>query len=219
MRSLPGTRSLTIARQRLAFHGSADYWEKNYRLGQTSGSGSYGELARGKADFLNEFTRKRELKTVTEFGCGDGNQLSLAEYPAYIGLDVSRSAIRICRQKFANDLTKSFFLYDGTCHVDHAGIFGADLVLSLDVIFHLVEDSVFETYMADVFGAGRRYVVIYATNAKIQGTAPHVRHRNFTPWVEQNFTEWQLVEHVPGPGTDRIRADFFVYQRSIKYQS
>jgi len=213
MRSLPGTRSLSIARQRLAFHGSVDYWEKNYRLGQTSGSGSYGELAQGKADFLNEFIQKRGLRTVTEFGCGDGNQLSLAEYPAYIGLDVSRSAIRICRQKFADDMTKSFFLYDGACHVDNAGVFRAELALSLDVIFHLVEDSVFEKYMADLFGAGQRYVIIYSTNTTIDGTAPHVRHRNFGPWVEQKCTEWRLVQHEPGPGTDRVRADYFVYER------
>src|ERR1017187_5536833 len=215
MRSLPGRRSLSIARQRLAFHGSAEYWEKNYRLGQTSGPGSYGELARGKADFLNDFIRKRGIKTVTEFGCGDGNQLSLAEYPVYIGLDVSRSAIGICRQKFANDLTKSFFLYDGACHVDRAGVFGADLVLSLDVIFHLVEDSVFEKYMADVFGAGQNYVIIYATNQTIRGTAPHVRHRNFTQWVDGNIADWRLIQHMPGPGTDKIRADYFIYERSM----
>jgi hypothetical protein len=213
MRSLPGTRRLSIARQRLTFHGSGDYWEKNYRLGQSSGSGSHGELARSKASFLNEFIRERGLKTVTEFGCGDGSQLSLAQYPAYIGLDVSRSAVRICRRRFADDRTKSFFLYDGTCHVDNAGIFTADVALSLDVIFHLVEDSVFEKYMADLFGAGQKYVIIYSTNSTIGGTAPHVRHRSFGPWVEQEFTEWRLVQHEPGAGTDRMRADYFVYER------
>jgi hypothetical protein len=146
---MPGARSLAIARQRLAFNSSADYWERNYRLGQTSGPGSYGALARGKADFLNDFVRTRELQTVTEFGCGDGYQLSLSEYPTYIGLDVSRSAINLCRKRFADDMTKSFFLYDGGCYVDHARIFSAELAISLDVIFHLVEDNVFEKYLTE----------------------------------------------------------------------
>jgi hypothetical protein len=214
LRSLPGTRRISIARQRLAFTGSATYWERNYELGRTSGSGSYGDLAQGKASFLNAFIRERNIMTVTEFGCGDGNQLSLAEYPSYTGLDVSRSAIHICKQRFAGDMTKSFFLYDGSCYVDHAGRFAADMAISLDVVYHLVEDSVFEQYMTHLLAAGRRYAMVYATNEEIPHTAPHVRHRRFSTWIERRFPEWQLVQVAPGPNIGPGRADFFVYERS-----
>jgi hypothetical protein len=82
IRPLPGVSRLSLLRQRAAFRGSARYWERNYAGGGTSGAGSYDALALGKAVFLNEFVRAHEIGSVIEFGCGDGNQLSLADYPA-----------------------------------------------------------------------------------------------------------------------------------------
>ena len=198
MRPLPGVRRLSLMRQRLGFAGSADFWNRRYALGGTSGGGSYGSLGEAKAAFLNAFVRDRGLRSVVEFGCGDGHQLALADYRNYIGLDVSSSAIRLCKARFADDHTKSFFLYDGECFVDRTGLFGADLAISLDVVYHLVEDPVFDAYMGHLFGAGGRYVVIYATNSEIPGTAPHVRHRIFTSWVEENCPEWRLMSDNPG---------------------
>jgi hypothetical protein len=214
VRPLPGVRRVSLLRQRIAYAGSAHFWEGNYVQGRSSGSGSYGALAEGKSRFLNDLVRARGIRTVIEFGCGDGNQLSLADYPSYVGLDVSRTAIGLCQRRFADDRTKSFFLYDGAYFTDRAGIFRAELALSLDVVYHLTEDSVFEAYLGQLFAAGQRLVVIYSTDAEIGGTAPHVRHRRFTPWVEANCPRWRLAEVTPGPNTEQARADFFVYERS-----
>jgi len=214
VRPLPGVRRASLLRQRLAYNGSARYWEDSYARGANSGSGSYGSLGLGKSRFLNDLVRRHEVASVIEFGCGDGNQLSLAQYPGYIGLDVSRTAISHCQQRFRDDPAKSFFLYDGTCFTDRAGVFAADLALSLDVIYHLTEDEVFETYLRHVFAAGQRLVVIYSTNRELGGTAPHVRHRNFTPWVEAHCPGWTLAEVSEGPNDGLARADFFVYCRS-----
>jgi hypothetical protein len=142
------------------FPGSAAYWENRYSAGGTSGAGSYGKLAEFKASVLNRFVAEKQITSVIEFGCGDGNQLLYAMYPRYIGLDVARKAIRLCREKFQNDVTKSFFLYDPECFVDRAGVLHADLALSLDVLFHLVEDEVFTRYMELLFQAGQRFVII-----------------------------------------------------------
>jgi SAM-dependent methyltransferase len=214
VRPLPGVRQVSLLRQRMAYHDSAHFWEGSYAQGGTSGSGSYGALAEGKARFVNQLVRDRGVRSVIEFGCGDGNQLSLADYPGYIGLDVSRAAVGLCQQRFAGDPDKSFFLYDGACFTDRAGIFTADLALSLDVVYHLTEDPVFLTYLRHLFGAGQRLVVIYSTNAEIGGTAPHVRHRRFTPWIEDHFPGWRLTAVTRGPNAERARADFFVYERS-----
>jgi SAM-dependent methyltransferase len=214
VRPLPGVRQVSLIRQRIAYSDSARFWEASYAQGRTSGSGSYGPLAEGKRQFLNDLVRDREVSSVIEFGCGDGNQLSMAKYPGYIGLDVSRTAIGLCQRRFASDVTKSFFLYDGACFTDRAGIFTADLALSLDVVYHLTEDAVFQAYLRHLFAAGQRLVVIYSTDAEISGTAPHVRHRRFTPWVEANIPDWRLVEVTAGPSTERTAADFFVYARS-----
>jgi hypothetical protein len=213
VRPIPGVRRLSLLRQQLRFVGSAHYWESNYTSGGTSGDGSYGNLARGKAEFLNAFVREHAVGSITEFGCGDGQQLSLAEYSCYTGLDVSRAAIGLCKRRFAGDPTKSFFLYDGECFVDRVGLFIADLAISLDVVYHLIEDRVFETYMEHLFGAGQRYVVVYSTNTVMRATAPHVRHRHFSSWVEDNCPQWQLVQVTRGPNFGPGAADFFVYER------
>jgi SAM-dependent methyltransferase len=214
VRPLPGTRRISLLRQRMAYRDSANFWEGTYAQGGTSGNGSYGPLGAGKSRFLNELVSVRAVRSVIEFGCGDGNQLALADYPGYIGLDVSRTAIGLCQRRFAGDPTKSFFLYDGACFTDRAGVFSAELALSLDVVYHLTEDAVFETYLRHLFAAGRRLVVIYSTNTEISGTAPQVRHRRFTPWVEAACPQWRLARVEPGPGAGPARADFFVYERS-----
>lgn len=213
VRPLPGVRTLSILRQRVRYGTSASFWERNYARGETSGPGSYGVLAEGKASFLNSFVREKDIQSVTEFGCGDGHQLSLADYPRYVGLDVSRTAIELCQRKFSQDKDKSFFLYDCTRFVDRAGIFGGDLALSLDVVYHLTEDQIFELYMSHLFDAGGRFVVIYSTNLEIPNTAPHVRHRRFTDWVEASCPQWHLAEMRQGPGIGPGRADFYVYAR------
>ena len=214
VRPLPGVRQISLLRQRLTFTGSAHYWEQNYAQGATSGAGSFGTLGKGKSRFLNNLIRERSVGDIIEFGCGDGYQLAMADYPSYIGLDVSRTAIGLCQQRFADDPAKSFFLYDGSCFTDRAGLFTADLALSLDVVYHLTEDTVFETYLRHLFAAGQRLVVIYSTNMETSDTAPHVRHRRFTPWVEANCPGWTLTEVTRGPNTDYARADFFVYERA-----
>ena len=219
IRPFPGVRRLSLVRQHLRFAGSANFWDRRYTQGGTSGGGSYGSLGKSKAEFLNAFVREHNVRSVTEFGCGDGNQLSLADYPRYIGLDVSRAAIGLCKRRFADDKTKSFFLYDGACFVDRAGLFGADLAISLDVVYHLIEDSVFEDHMAHLFAAGNRYVAIYATNALIRDTAPHVRHRHFTSWVEENYPQRRLVQVTAGPNSGSGRADFFIYQATYQHES
>ena len=215
IRPLPGVRQMSLLRQQLAFRGSAQFWERNYARGETSGAGSYGPPARAKADFLNAFVSQNAIQSVVEFGCGDGNQLSLADYPRYVGLDVSSTAIGLCRRRFTADPAKSFFLYDGACFVDHGGIFAADLAISLDVIYHLIEDQIFETYMTHLFAAGQRFVVVYSTNGEQDDLAPHVRHRVFTSWVEENCPGWELTGVTRGPNEQIAgRADFFSYRRA-----
>jgi hypothetical protein len=92
-------------------------------------------------------------------------------------------------------------------------LFAADLALSLDVVYHLVENSVFETYMTNLFSAGRLYVIVYSTNADTGRTAPHVKHRRFTSWIAGNCPEWRLAQLTRGPNPGSGRADFFVFER------
>ena len=95
--------------EKLRWTSSAEYWEKRYESGGDSGVGSYNRLAEFKADIINTFVKEHNIKTVIEWGSGDGRQLRLASYPEYIGIDVSPKAVSICKEIFAKDSSKKFF--------------------------------------------------------------------------------------------------------------
>ena len=130
---------------------SKSYWENRYRKGGNSGSGSYNHLAKFKASILNSFIIKNHINTIIEFGSGDCNQLSLANYKNYIGYDVSQTAIKICKKKFKNDKTKTFIHLNDNFKNNKK----ADLSISLEVIFHLIEDTL--SRVDDHNGAVRRH--------------------------------------------------------------
>jgi hypothetical protein len=140
------------------------YWETRYKIGLDSGEGSYGKYAIFKADIINEFIKKKNIKAAIELGCGDGNQILLIDYPQYTGLDVSRHAITTCQGKFKDDKTKSFFLYDSRAFFNRNRILNCELALSLDVIYHLTTRDVFMKYLHDLFSLSNKYVIIYSSN-------------------------------------------------------
>lgn len=198
------------------FPGSAAFWESRYRAGGHSGIGSYGFFAEFKAEVLNKFVEKQNVHSVIEFGCGDGHQLTLAKYPKYLGFDVSTTAISLCRGRFVSDQSKVFRTmkeYEGE---------EAELTLSLDVIYHLIEDEVFNEYMRILFEASNCYVIIYSSDSENCSTlGTHVRHRKFTRWIESNLSNWKLMEHISNRYPYRGNylkgsfADFFIYEKKL----
>ena len=179
------------------FSDTRSYWENRYCKGGTSGSGSYGRLAQFKAELLNKFVVVKNIRSVLELGCGDGHQLSLFEFPLYVGLDISKKAISQCKELFKKDLRKNFFLYDPSTHETEDHWHKADMAISLDVIYHLIEDDLYEMYMNHLFGAAKRYVVIYSSNAEIITPSAHEKRRIFTSWVENKQPDFKLVAHIP----------------------
>ena len=212
MRSLLRKLKRKLRGNQTDFPGSMDYWEKRYSEGGTSGEGSYDALAEFKAEIINAFVRDQGINTVIEFGCGDGNQLKYGQYPNYIGLDVSKTAIQLCIKKFQSDRTKSFFLYDSFAFADNHSVFRCDLSMSLDVIYHLVEDQVFERYLKHVFSSGSRYVIIYSSDEE-GDQVYHEKNRSFSKWVRQNIQGWQLKEKIKNKYPEKTKADFFIYEK------
>lgn len=200
------------------FPGTGRYWEQRYSNGGTSGAGSYNQLAAFKAEVINAFVEKQRIGSVIEFGCGDGNQLALARYPRYLGVDVSGTAVDLCRRRFSSDSSKTFTRVDA--FTDEK----ADLALSLDVIYHLVEDPVFDLYMRRLFSASDRFVIVYSSNDELLNEkcgGHHVKHRRFSDWIEANAAGWTLRKHLPNrypylesdpDGTSL--ADFYFFEKT-----
>lgn len=198
------------------FVSSEKYWIERYDSGENSGCGSYNELAKYKAEFLNNFVRQKALTTIMEFGCGDGNQLKLAVYPTYIGFDISPRALTLCEEAFSGDNTKTFRLLREYKNET------AQLTLSLDVIYHLIEDDIFEEHMRRLFASAESYVIIYSSDSdhNENDQVVHVRHRKFTTWVQRNEPFWILLCHIPNPYPYKgdikrgSSSDFYVYGRA-----
>lgn len=206
------------------FTTSTDYWVKRYEGGGHSGDGSRGRLAEFKAEFLNAFVVEKKIASVLEMGCGDGQQLRLSMYPRYIGLDVAPNALENALRVCAGKDDYSFFLYHPTAFRDASGLMTSDLGLSLDVIYHLTEEPVFESYMNALFSMSDRYVVCYTRDSSdLVDDFPSYKHIRQWPvqmWVECNQPEWKFANRVPNPypfdsndPRNTSISDFYVFAR------
>lgn len=201
------------------FPGSTAYWQRSYEKGNTSGPGSYGKLAEFKARILNEFMQENAVQSVIEFGCGDGNQISLIDYPKYVGLDVAPDAVALCIERFESDVTKSFFLLSPPHFKDNASIFNADLAISLDVIFHLTEEETYEQHLSQLFTASTKWVIIYGYDEDKFFPEPYSQPRKFTTWVDYNLPGWKLESRIVNEfGLEAGRAeiswsDFYIFKK------
>jgi hypothetical protein len=132
-----------------------------------------------------------------------------------VGIDVSETAVNMCKEMHKGDKSKSFYLYNDYI----SDIY--DLALSLDVIYHLLEDDVFDVYMTDLFRTADRFVIIYSSNGdKLPFSSPHIKDRNFTKWVEENEMDFKLIKvlknRYPYTEKDPINtsiSDFYIYEK------
>lgn len=200
----------------IEFSNSSQYWDDRYHAGGNSGAGSYGRLAQFKAEVLNDFVLRHEINSVVEYGSGDGAQLELANYPEYTGFDVSPQAVALCRKKFANH--KNFQFYETKESHAKEGCF--DLAISLDVIYHLVEDNIFDAYMKRLFASSSNFVIVYSNNIDKKFESPHVRGRKFTLWCDAFAKGWTLLTTIENPypydpaaPNETSHSDFYIYKR------
>src|SRR5690348_1738389 len=195
---------------RMKFSSSSDYWEKRYAANGNSGTGSSGNLAIYKAGVINNFIAENNIQSVIEFGCGDGHQLKLLKIPGYTGLDVSATALKRCGELFKEDCTKKFLLYDSS-----VSTLQAEVSLSIDVIYHLLEDDVYGKYMQDLFSSAKKFVVIYSWNEEVPKFG-HLRYRKFTTWIDEHIQNWRLQRIIksdqPIPA-----CDFFIYEPVLSF--
>jgi cyclopropane fatty-acyl-phospholipid synthase-like methyltransferase len=197
---------------------SKEYWEHRYKTGNNSGSGSYNRLALFKAGIINRFIKTNNITKIIDYGVGDGNQLKLIDTRdiEYTGIDVSSTIIEKCKDMFSKDKTKSFI------HTDHIDtVSKGDLLLSCDVIYHLIEDSVYEEYMTNLFAMSEKYVIIYAKNEEINHTQ-HVKFRKFSTYIDEHLPEWECIEHIKNKYPQKVigrkndktsPSDFYIYQK------
>lgn len=171
-----------------------NYWEERYSSGRNSGQGSYGEEAKFKADCINHIIKEMEVKTLTEIGCGDGNQLGYINVDNYYGYDISPTIIKKCTEKYKSDETKHFSVINID---DYSKVKPADMIISLDVIFHLVTPESFDNYMKELFSGKYKVIAIYTMRQIPQNTenmAAHVKANDVMEWKMKNCEKARILD-------------------------
>jgi len=198
----------------MSFNSSA-YWEKRYATGGNSGDGSYNHLAEFKAAVINQFIHTYNIKSIVDYGVGDGNQCALIDTKKveYYGIDVSDTAISMCQKK---RLPNKIFM---TVNEFASKKIQCQVSISCDVIYHLIEDIVYKNYMQNLCNFSDQYIIIYAKNENIYHTQ-HVKFRKFSDYLD--MTNYKLLQHIPNPypqniigrdNTNTSPSDFYVYKK------
>ncbi|NHW36419.1 hypothetical protein [Paenibacillus aceris] len=116
------------------------------------------------------------------------------KYPQYIGLDVAQSSISLCKEIFKEDTNKSFMLYKPGYLVNR-GFFKAELVVCLDVLYHITDEHDFNTTLLDVFQCSSKWVVLYTkitTGLEPQEVAT-IKDRDTLSHLAK-FSDFEIVE-------------------------
>lgn len=171
------------------------YWEDRYKNGDNSGLGSYGDEANFKSNYINNFIKNFDIKSINDFGCGDSNQISMfAGFEKYTGFDISKTILNLCKDKFKSD--NRFTFVNNTNDMSLS-----DVTFSLDVTYHVVEDEYFNEYMHNLFRLTNKYVLIYSINSdNSSGFAEHLKNRKFVDWVNINYPNFELIDNKPFVG-------------------
>ena len=182
-------------------HPVIEFWERRYQRGGTSGRGSSGRKANRKAGAINRLIETHHVHSVIDWGCGDGIVAAKIIVPRYIGVEVSEAAVEICKAR-ADGPGREWYLYDGM-EVLHLR---ADLALSLDVIFHLVDDAMYRRHLELLF-ASAPLVCIASSNRDEWGRS-HVRHRRFTEDIPAG---WTILRRPPVKTQGKI--NYWIFRR------
>jgi hypothetical protein len=185
-----------------------EYWDNRYKNNGNSGNGSYGLLAEFKAEIINNFIHENNIYNIIELGCGDGNQCSLFKIDNYLGLDISPSVIHYCNNKFQNNSKYNFKIYNN--NYLNKEIY--ELSLSLDVIYHILDDNEYKKYMEDLFNFSNKYVIIYSNNYEGH-KAGHMYTKNFTKDVENWFNNYKIKQIIKQKYPEQSSADFYIYEK------
>lgn len=142
------------------------YWDSRYAQGGNSGYGSYGEQLVKKLHWLDNLT----IESISEIGCGDFNfgkhLLELYPKASYTGYDISPTIVSRNRQ-----------LYPQYSFTNDPILPHADLLLCIDVLFHILDENELEAMYKRLEGY-TKYLAVTAYEREEKMDA-HVRIRNF----------------------------------------
>lgn len=153
----------------MSFEIERAYWNQRYKDGGLSGEGSYGDQVKWKIEQLKGL----DFKTVLDIGCGDGNfyQELIKVFPDidYLGLDISEDIIN--KNKCLGGKWKAIR--------DLNFRQSADLVLCIDVLFHIIIEKELKYFVDKLKKIKCKYLVICTTKNSHTNFSKHLSNISF----------------------------------------
>jgi len=184
-----------------------NHWNNTYVTGGNSGVGSYRkDLYEYKLNFIKKLIVNQNIKSVFDFGCGDGHQLSEIvvgkDVESYIGIDISPYIIEENKKKYKDKIYYNLEEYE----FDKKDTF--DLVLCLDVLYHIMEENLFNQTIGNLFKLSKKYVLIYAVDKDLLHSST-MHFRTFTNKIPNNY---KLIETEKLPD-NVVQTTFYLYEK------
>lgn len=174
-----------------------NYWDSRYKQYGNSWAWSYWDNAIFKANFINQFIKENNIKSVLEVWCGDWNNLGLYEIENYLWLDVSEKAIDICKEIYKWDDSKWFRIMDYTKPLKKV-----DLVLCLDVLFHIFPKTEWEKTIKYCLENWKN--ILFYTFPKWDWSAKHVNDYDFEWYLKENYIDYIKSDLIPPDSNSRF---------------
>ena len=184
------------------------YWDNWYKKGGTSGQGSEGELQIYKINYINNILNKFDCKNVFDFGCGDGT-LAKGIKSKYNGIDISNEAIEKCKK-----VCPQHQFNQG--HFEEQNIKGYDCVMCIDVLYHIMEDGVFEKTLENIFNSEAKIIILYTIQSKHIVEEKRyenvcINRRDLGKYLPKYYDKYELIEVKDPVGISA--ASFMVFKR------
>jgi 2-polyprenyl-3-methyl-5-hydroxy-6-metoxy-1,4-benzoquinol methylase len=144
-----------LATGRRTWFSNEVFWNFRYQhdpeLG--SGRGSRGKFLKHKQDLLRPFADNFRDADIVEVGFGDLETSRVLPFKNYLGIDASQEAVKIAAQKMPN------WTFN-TGLVDELSTESADLVICLDVLFHVPKKQDYENLISQLIRVSRKSILV-----------------------------------------------------------
>lgn len=168
MKQYKGPQALEDLKRGIIFEKN-NYWDRRYKEGGTSGKGSIGRLKAWKWNTISRYINKPE--NVIDVGCGDLTMWDEMDWDlnSYIGLDISETIIKRNKQR-----QPDFRFICTSADVYHE--LQGEVVLCLDLLFHIMDDDIYEKTLKNLCQYSEKWIFIYTW------------YRN--PFLDQRYKWW-----------------------------
>lgn len=167
------------------------YWDKHYKTGGKSGRGSVGSYRKWKWKVIKKYVNIKK-STVLDVGCGDISFMKGKKPNEYTGIDISQTIIE------RNQTSKpdwNFVLIDATVRAPSR--FKMDVVLCMDMLFHIMDDLRFGDLLMNLndWTGTYLFMVNWSKNPLPYVNDNYQYFRNLRDWFDYLLDFELIAEH------------------------